>query len=150
MTIVSVALAQTALAEGPNFIQRTPDYFIDRYGTPKMSQNVQEVSSLHEKHGMVKLKGRFNVREFFHGQLHVRAIFALPSLTLISVRLDVPAHWRAERIEAALSTYGSNWRKEYQGEKVKTWKDSKGLKAVLFFSTLEIQSPNIATRIRRL
>lgn len=129
------------------FTQRTPAYFVDRYGPAKTSKNVTQANFIHPTRGNIVLKGQFSTREFQSGDLRAQTVFHLPSLKLAAVTLRFPRAWTREQIEAALNAYASDWKPDGPQVVIKTWTTPRGDKAVFLLSALEIQSASIARRV---
>lgn len=127
--------------------ERTPAYFVDRYGPAKASKNVAQANFIHSTRGNIVIKGQFSTREFQSGDLRVQTVFLLPSLKLAAVTLRFPRAWTSEQIDAALTAYASDWKPDGPQVVVKTWTTPRGDKAVFTLSALEIQSASIAQRV---
>jgi len=140
------AEARTATPFVP-LTERTPAYFVDRYGPAKASKNVAQANFIHPTRGNIVLKGQFSTREFHSGDLRVQTVFHLPSLKLAAVTLRFPRAWTPEQIDTALTAYASDWKPDGQQVVVKTWITLTGDKAIFLLSALEIQSAAIAQRV---
>lgn len=128
---------------------KTPAYFVDRYGTQKSSKNVSSVPYIHVKRGGVQVKGQFSNREFRKDDLIVHAVFFLPSLQLASVRLQLKQKWTREQVEAALEAYGGSWQPVSQNGIVDSWIAPDGSLAINMLTWVEIQSKTIVAEVAK-
>lgn len=129
------------------FTERTPAYFVDRYGMAKSAKNVTEHSFLHPTRGALRIKGAFSVREFRSDDLQVQAVFHATSLKLAEVRFQLPREWARDQVEAALKAYSSEWKPASGSPAVKVWTTPSGAKAINLINFLHIQSPAVTAAI---
>jgi hypothetical protein len=129
------------------FADRTPAYFVDRYGSATSSVNAAQHAFLHPRHGNVEIKRQFSIRGFRDGDLRVKAVFYVPSLKLASVILQLPRRWTEDQIEAALAAYGGEWNPEGSKVVFRTWSRSDGARAIFTLTSLEIQLPEIVSAL---
>ncbi len=128
---------------------KSPAYFVDRYGVQKSSKNVSSVPYIHVKRGGVQVKGQFSTREFHKGDLTVHAVFFLPSLQPASVRLQLKQKWTREQVEAALVAYGGSWTPVTQNGIVDFWTAPDGSLAINMLTWVEIQSKTIVDEVAK-
>lgn len=123
--------------------EKTPAYFVDRYGPARSSKLVSSQSFLHPRHGALWIKGEFSVRKFRKGDLNVTATFHVPSLSLAGVTYGLGRGWTEEQVMAALSAFGGNWRPEpyIVG---RAFRRQDGACAVLIGYDLRVVSPEMA------
>jgi hypothetical protein len=141
------ATAQSLGGSDP-FTDRTPAYFVDHYGRSTSSKNVSKYIFLQPGRGNVDIKGQFSIREFKRGDLRVEAYFTLPALKLAAVKLSLPHIWTLDQISAALTAYGTGWKRvDKPGTEV--WTTPDGLRAIFLLSSLEIQSPAIVQDVEQ-
>ncbi|MDI1250327.1 MAG: hypothetical protein PSV13_15800 [Lacunisphaera sp.] len=126
---------------------KSPGYFVDRYGPAKSAQVVSKESFVHTERGAVVVKGQFSVREFRKDKLIVHAVFFEPSLQLAAVRLQMNNQWTAEQIEAALTAYGGEWKPVKQGLGIQFWVAPDGSKAISMLTWLDFQSKAVVDLI---
>jgi len=131
------------------FTERTPAYFVDRYGSGDPSKTVPKYSFVDPKRGNVEINGQFSVRAFRSGDLRVKAVFNLSSLKLASVRLQLPRQWTPEQIQSALMAYGSDWKPVGDNFMIQKWATPTGLRAIYMLTFVEIQSPEIAKSVEQ-
>ncbi len=122
---------------------KSPAYFVQRYGAPKSVKNVASISVHHPKRGGVEVKGQFSVREFRSDDLTVRVVFYLPSLQPASVRLQLRHKWTQEQVEAALAAYGGSWEPVRIGGFIESWVAPDGAVATNMLTFVDIQSKTI-------
>lgn len=141
-------LACAALGAGP-LDDKSPAYYVDRYGPAKSSKTVPNHSFIHPVRGAVTVKGRFSAREFREGKLLVQPVFFLPSLKLASVRLQmIDSGWTDEQIEAALKAYGGEWKLVKKGV-VTAWAAPDGSVAVRMLTWIDIHSRTILDQVEK-
>lgn len=128
---------------------KSPAYFVDRYGPAKSSKTVSSHTCIHVGRGSVIVKGQFSAREFRQGDLIVQTVFFLPSLQLASVRLQLPRQWTPEQIEAALAAYGGEWRPVSRNGIVDSWVAPDGSMAISLLTWLDIQSKAIVDLVAK-
>lgn len=128
---------------------KTPGYFVDRYGSAKSSNVESAHNFVHQKRGSVKVKGQFSTKEFKKGDLRVYAVFYLPSLRLAAVRLQLDRAWTKEQIEAALAAYGGEWAPISRNGIVNSWVAPDGTLAISMLTWLEIQSKTIVEEVEK-
>ncbi len=126
-----------------------PAYFVDLYGSPKSSKTEKKWSFFVEKRGAISVEGQFSVRDFRKGDLRAVAVFEIPSLKLVGVRLHLPRKWTAPQVEAALNAYGNNWKSLEKTFGINTWLTPDGAKAVSMLNYMEFQSPEIVETARK-
>ena len=122
---------------------KSPAYFVQRYGAPKSVKNVASISVHHPKRGSVEVKGQFSVRQFQSDDLTVRVVFYLPSLQTASVRLQLPRKWSEEQVRAALTAYGGSWEPVRTAGFVDSWIAPDGTVATNMLTWVDIQSKAI-------
>ncbi len=117
LTLLALTLSATLFAAVRDTVsviplaERTPAYFVDRYGPARSSRNVSQYGFVNPETGTLTVKGEFSVREFRADGLRVRAVFFVPSLKLAEVTLQMErSQWTDEQVTAALSAYGPEWR----------------------------------------
>jgi len=130
--------------------EKTPAYFVDRYGPPKSSGTVTSIPAIHIKRGGVVVKGQFSSREFRQGDLHIQCVFFLPSLQLATVRFQMQHPWTKEQIEAALAAYGGKWTPVSRNGIVDSWVAPDGSMAISMLTWLDIQSKAIVDQVERI
>jgi hypothetical protein len=137
-----------SLMAGP-LDDKTPGYFVDRYGQTKSSKPVSTYSFVHPVRGAVTIKGQFSAREFREGKLWVQPVFFLPSLKLASVRLQMTSGgWTDEQVEAALRAYGGEWKLVKKGV-VTAWIAPDGSMAVRMLTWIDIHSKAIFDQVEK-
>ena len=148
LIFIALALLPVAVLAGV-LDDKTPAYFVDRYGTQKSSKNVSSVPYIHVKRGGVQVKGQFSTREFRKGDLIVHAVFFLPSLQLASIRFQLKQKWTREQVEAALEAYGGSWQPVSQNGIVDSWIAPDGSLAINMLTWVEIQSKTIVAEVAK-
>jgi hypothetical protein len=138
----------TAIASAGALDDKTPAYFVDRYGPAKSSKTQSTGSFMNPTRGPVTVKGQFSVREFRKGDLRVQPVFFLPSLDLAAVRLQMDRQWTDEQIEAALAAYGGEWKLVKKGI-VTYWVAPDGSLAISMLTWLDIQSKAIVDQVAK-
>ncbi len=130
--------------------ERTPAYFVDRYGPARSSRNVSQYGFVNPETGTLTVKGEFSVREFRADGLRVRAVFFVPSLKLAEVTLQMErSQWTDEQVTAALSAYGPEWRLTGRNVGQRRWSTPDGARAILLLTSLHIQSPRTVATIEQ-
>lgn len=130
--------------------ERTPAYFVDRYGPARSARNVSQHAFVDPQTGSLTVKGEFSVREFRTDGLRVRAVFHVPSLKLAEVTLRLASNtWTDEQVEAALSAYGPEWRLTGRNVGQRRWSTPDGARAILLLTSLHIQSPRTVAAIEQ-
>jgi hypothetical protein len=120
---------------------KTPAYYVDRYGPPKSGVIKSTAAFAEPTYGSVEIKGPFSIREFREGDLRVEAIFNHPSLKLAAVRLQLNHPWTEAQIEAALAAYGGDWKPiRLKHTTIRTWAAPDGSRATEILTTIHIQS----------
>jgi hypothetical protein len=135
------ALPVVALA-GP-LDDKSPAYFVDRYGPAKSSQTVSSYDFVHTGRGGVTVKRQFSTREFRKDDLRVQPVYFLPSLKLAAVRLQLNRAWTPEQIEAALAAYGGEWKLVKRGPTITSWVAPDGTLAISMLTWIDFQSKAI-------
>lgn len=148
LIFIALALLPVAVLAGV-LDDKTPAYFVDRYGIQKSAKNVPSISYLQVKRGTVAVKGQFSAREFRKGDLTVHAVFFVPSLQLASVRLQLKQKWTREQVEAALEAYGGSWQPVSQNGIVDSWIAPDGSLAINMLTWVEIQSKTIVAEVAK-
>lgn len=147
--LISLFSLLPLLTEAGVLDDKTPAYFVDRYGPAKSSGTVSVISAMHVKHGAVNLKGQFSAREFRQGNLLVQCVFFLPSLQLATVRFQMQHSWTKEQIEAALAAYGGKWAPVSRNGIVDSWVAPDGSIAISMLTWLDIQSKAIVDLVEK-
>lgn len=142
LTVSTLALA------GP-LTDKTPAYFVDRYGPAKSSKTVSVHGFVQPERGSIVVKGQFSSREFRQGELRVQPVFFLPKLKLASVRLQLNRAWTPEQIEAALTAYGGQWTPVKHNGIINTWVAPDGSRAISMLTWLDIQSKEIVDLLEK-
>src|SRR4051812_14361960 len=91
------------------FTERTPAYFVDRFGLPKSSHDESAHDFFQPGRGTTVIQGPFSIREYRTGDLRITAVFNLPSLKLAGVKLRLSRPWTPEQISAGLGGYRASW-----------------------------------------
>lgn len=143
-SVFSTLLPLVALA-GP-LDDKTPGYFVDRYGPAKSSGTVSSTSFVEPKQGAVAVKGQFSAREFRKDGLRVQTVFFMPSLQIAAVRLQLDRAWTPEQIEAALAAYGGEWKLVKAGI-VTYWSAPDGSRAISMLTWIDIQSKAVVEMV---
>lgn len=136
-------------ARGGVLDDKTPPYFVDRYGSAKSSKTESSHSFLHAQRGHVNAKGQFSVREFKKGDLRVQPVFFLPSLKLASVRMTLGHKWTQEQVEAALVAYGGEWEPVKINGIIDEWVAPDGTRAISMLTSLFIQSKAVVDLVKQ-
>lgn len=129
---------------------KTPAYFVDRYGPANLTRLDTTGNFISPKHGAVTVKGQFSVREFRDGDLRVYAVFSYPSLKLAAVRLQLNRAWTSEQTEAALTAYGASWKPVNSGNStVKIWIAPDGTLAIQMLTWIDFQSRGVVELVEK-
>jgi hypothetical protein len=104
-----------SVCQAADAFDRTPAYFVDRYGSAKSSSLEKQASFVLPGVGVISLKGEFSVREFRKDRLRVKAVFRVPELTLAGVVYYLPNLWTQEQVDAALEAFGGKWEVDKSG-----------------------------------
>ena len=130
--------------------ERTPAYFVDRYGPARSSRNVSQHAFMNPQTSSLTVKGEYTVREYRTNGLRVRAVFHVPSLKLAEVTLRLESNtWTDEQVAAALTAYGSDWRLTGGNLGQRRWSSPDGARAILLLTSLHIQSPETIAAIEK-
>lgn len=146
-SLLLLALPLVALAQGGPLDDKSPAYFVDRYGPAKDSRTVSKASFLRPGSGTVRVDREFSVRSFRNDTLRVEATFFLPSLKAAEVRLSLPSQWTKEQTDAALGAYGNAWSLESKGIANTVWRAPDGSRAVMSLNSLRFQSKTLVDLI---
>jgi hypothetical protein len=120
--------------------ERTPAYFVDRYGPAQSTRKVSQHAFLNPQTGTLPVKGEFSVRQFGTDGLRVRAVFHVPSLKLAEVTLQMErGQWTDAQLTAALSAYGAEWQLTGRNLGQRHWTAPDGARAILLLTSLHIQ-----------
>lgn len=129
---------------------KTPAYFVDRYGPAKSSKVQSTASFTSPSRGAVTVKGQFSVREFRDGDLRVTAVFFYPSLKPAAVRLQLNRAWTKEQVEAALAAYGGSWQPASSGNPmIKAWVAPDETLAFAILTWVDFQSKEIVALVEK-
>lgn len=139
-SLLLLALPLVALAQGGPLDDKSPAYFVDRYGPAKESRTASKANFFHPASGTETVERQFSVRSFRNDTLRVEATFFLPSLKAAEVRLSLPQQWTQEQIDAALGAYGNAWNVESRSLGINVWRAPDGSRAVLILNSLHFQS----------
>ena len=139
LALLVLVVGARVFAAGP-LEDKTPAYFVDRYGPATESRMEMSASFFIRKRGAAKVDGSFSVREFRHNDLRVTAVFFHPSLKLASVRLQLKHAWTAEQVAAALEAYGASWKPTDGGIDIKEWIAPDGTQAIKMLTWVDFQS----------
>jgi hypothetical protein len=148
LATVSIAAAVKTPASVP-IAERTPAYFVDRYGTARSVRSVSHFAFLSPGVGALAVKGEFSVRDYHAENLRVRAVFHVPSLKLAEVTLQVGRTWTDEQLKAALAAYGADWRPDGRNFGQQRWTTPDGARAILLLTTLYIQAPGTVSAVEK-
>ena len=147
LTLLALTLSATLFAAARDTVpvvplgERTPAYFVDRYGQARSARNVSQYAFLSTTIGTQIVKGEFSLREYRAQDLRVRTVFHVPSLKLAEVTLHMGRTWTEEQIKAALAAYGTDWRPDGRNIGQQRWTTPEGARAVLLLTGLYIQPP---------
>jgi hypothetical protein len=148
LTLLAFSLLATlsfAAREPETFIplaERTPAYFVDRYGPAHSARKVSQHTFFNPHTGSQPVKGEFSVREFRTDGMRVRAVFHVPSLKLAEVRLQMErGQWTDQQLAAALAAYGPAWQLTGRNVGQRQWSAPDGAKAFHSPMLLYIQPP---------
>jgi hypothetical protein len=143
----------TAAREPEAFVplaERTPAYFVDRYGPARSTRKVSQHAFLNPQTGTLPVKGEFSVREFRTDGLRVRAVFHVPSLKLAEVTLQMAGRtWTDEQVIAALKAYGHEWKLTGVNLGQRRWTTPDRARAILLLTSLHIQPPKTVAAIEQ-
>lgn len=148
LATVSIAAAVKPSSSVP-LAERTPAYFVDRYGPALSSRNVSQYAFLSPGVGTLTVKGEFSLREYRAEGLRVRAVFHVPSLKLAEVTLQMGRTWTDEQLKAALAAYGADWRPDGRNIGQQRWTTPDGARAILLLTTLYIQAPGTVSAVEK-
>lgn len=140
---LSSTLAALAAAHAGVLDDKSPGYFVDRYGPAESSASEKTTSYAHIKKGIISVPGQFSARKFKRGDLAIEAVFFLPSLRLAAARYFLPHQWTAEQIDAALKAYGGDWKEVAKSSLLNRWEAPDGTVAVYILTTLHFQSKEL-------
>jgi hypothetical protein len=148
LLLLVVLLRAPSLFGGP-LDDKTPAYFVDRYGPAKASHMESTWSFIKPRVGAVTIKGPFSIREFRQDDLRVTAVFFSPSLKLASVRLQLNHAWTAEQVEAALKAYGGAWKAGEGQFAINTWVAPDGTMAINMLTWVDFLSKEARDMVDR-
>lgn len=101
--------APTRLAAG---LGKPPEYFTDLYGAPKSEKHVADFSfSLPSYPSTIKLHCPLIIQQFESGKLGATVVYMETDRQAIWVDYRLADTWTDEQINAALTAYGSDWKK---------------------------------------
>jgi len=140
---IVLLLLLIAVGHAAPFDDKSPAYFVDRYGPAKSSRVESKAGFTHTKYGSFGIKGPFSVREYRKDDLKVRAVFFYPSLRLAAVRLQFDHQWTREQIDAALAAYGGEWETIDRGPFSIRWQAPDGTEAISMLTWLDFQSKTV-------
>lgn len=148
-----LATLSFAAREPETFIplaERTPAYFVDRYGPAHSARKVSQHAFVNPQTGSLPVKGEFSVREFRTDGLRVRAVFHVPSLKLAEVTLQMAGRtWTDEQVLAALKAYGHEWKLTGGNLGQRRWTTPDGARAILLLTSLHIQPSKTVAAIEQ-
>lgn len=156
LTLLALTLSATLFAAARDTVpvvplgERTPAYFVDRYGPARSSRNVSQYGFVNPETGTLTVKGEFSVREFRADGLRVRAVFHVPSLKLAEVTLQMErGTWTDERVSAALAAYRPDWSLTGRNLGQRQWTAPDGARALLLLTSLHIQSSGTVAAVEK-
>jgi len=92
-------------------VGKSAEYFRNLYGAPKAESRVDEFTFMLPGYpGVIRLRRPYLVQEFISDQLTIKVLYSAATQQPIWVRYFLPNPWTAERVNAALSSYGSHWK----------------------------------------
>lgn len=143
VVLMAVVLAfTTTLHAADQLADKTPAYFIERYGAPVESGPKNECSlylaeALPRK---VNVSGQFLVLKFQAEALTVEVVYLLPGHTLAAVTYQRPRMWTPAQTQAIVMTYSEDWSRVRNTGRSLAYRTAEETLSLTGINTLAIQT----------